>query len=78
MAENAIGHHMEWMGVVYSVVVEATIHSDWSHVRNVNANFTGAVMCNVKHVLVMLKCIHVNRAKEKKTKKEKNILSIEH
>jgi hypothetical protein len=76
MAENAIGHRMEWMDVVYSVVVEATIHSDWSHVRNVNANFTGAVMCNVRHVLVTLRFIHVNKAKEKR--KKENILSIEH
>lgn len=71
MAENAIVHHMEWMGAVYSVVVEVTIHNDWLRVRNVNANFIGAVMCSVKHVLVMLRYTHVNRAKEKKTKKEK-------
>lgn len=71
MAENAIVHHKEWMRAVYYVVVGAIIHNDWSRERNVNANFIGAVMCSVKHVLVILRCILVNRAKEKNKERKK-------
>lgn len=66
MVENAIAHHMEWTVVVCCVVVEVTIHSDWLHRRNVNVNSIGVVMCSVKSVFAMLRCIHVNREKEKK------------
>lgn len=60
MVENATAHHTEWTVVVYYVVAEATTHSDWLRARNVNADFIGVVMCSVKHVPVMLRCIHVN------------------
>lgn len=60
MAENVIGHHMEWMVAVYYVVAEAITHNDWLHVKNVNVNFIGVVMCSVKHVYAIPKCIHVN------------------
>jgi len=68
MAENATVHHMEWMVAVYYVVVGATTHNDWSHAKNANANFIGVVMCSVRHVPVMLKCIRVNRVKQQKKK----------
>lgn len=60
MVENAIAHHMEWTVAVYYVVAGVTIHKDWLHARNVNANSIGVVMCSVKRVHVMLRCIHVN------------------
>lgn len=76
MVENATVHHMEWMVAVYYVVVGATIHNDWSHAKNANANFIGVVMCSARHVSVMLKCIRVNKVK--KQKKEKEYLRIQH
>lgn len=65
MVENAIVLHMEWMAAVYFVVEEAIIHSDWSHAKNVNANFIGVVLCSVKLVPEMLRCIHANELKKK-------------
>lgn len=72
MVENVIAHHTEWTVAVYCVAAGVTIHNDWLHARNVNVNFIGVVLCSVKHVLEMPKCIRVNEFKKKK-----NILSIE-
>lgn len=71
MVGNVTAHHMEWTVAVCCVAVEATIHSDWLHGRNVNVNFIGVVLCTVKHVFATLRCIHVNRLKEEKKKKHK-------
>lgn len=68
MVENAIAHHMEWTVAVCCVAVGVTIHNDWLHGRNVNVNSIGVVMCSVKRVFATLRCIHVNRLKEKKEK----------
>lgn len=69
MVENATVHHMEWMVAVCYVAAGATIHNDWLHAKNVNANFIGVAMCSVRRVSVMLKCIRVNRVKPLKKEK---------